>query len=446
MALEVTTKYGTVSGIYEKGCEVFLGIPFAKPPLGDLSFRHPVEPEPWEGVYKADHALCNPVQSHHGLGVGNNSQDCLYLNIYKPENASGPLPVMVWIYGGAYAEGGSGLEQPDGDFICYEGYTYAKETKTILVTFNYRVNLYGFLNLHALSDRFDSHCGFFDQIRALSFVRENIAAFGGDEKNVTVFGQSAGAGSILALMSMPEADGLFDKAIVQSAPGDFFYNKKESLLYTKAYLRLLGVGASHPEKVLEVPEKRVERANHLFAAWVMAHMGDIRCAFSPTIDGVTLTDYPKKACLRKKIPLLIGVTSEEGTLFMHPVPALFQPFAAWWCNVFVDKGKESFYKRLCDKLTDQIFAGPSREIAKNWQGPVWQYVYDYVNPTHEKTGLGCSHASELSVLFGSDLLLEGMPADESHEMGLKMRKIWSEFAYQSTCPWPEGETYRICEE
>ena len=211
----VNTKYGPVSGIRRNGCEQYLGIPYARPPVGERMFRHPEEPEPWTEVRKADRGSANPVQAEAGFKVWNNSLDCLYLNIFVPEEKKEtPRPVMVWLYGGNYAQGGVGAVRPGSEALVYDLARFAAETDTVVVALNYRLNLYGFLNLHFLDPSFDNNNGLYDQIRALEFVRDNIAAFGGDPRNVTLFGQSAGGACTLALMTMPEAKGLFQKAFV----------------------------------------------------------------------------------------------------------------------------------------------------------------------------------------------------------------------------------------
>ena len=294
--LEVKTRYGMVEGFSRKGCACWYGIPFAKPPVGELAFRHPEPPESWEGVRKAFYGSANPIQSKGDFSIGNNSQDCLYLNVFVPEEHTGPLPVMVWIYGGAYNQGGAGAVRKDSAELLYDMNLFARESGCAVVSFNYRQNLYGFLNLHFLDERFDQNNGLFDQIMALRFVKENIAAFGGDPDNVTLFGQSAGASSVLALMAMKEAEGLFHKAIVMSANVEHFYTEEESRRYTNDYLKFAGV--SRPEKLAALSEQRVCAINERYAGRLIMK-GDVRCAFSPVSDAE-------------------GGTEKGGTALQHP--------------------------------------------------------------------------------------------------------------------------------
>ena len=183
--MTISTKYGDLRGFEKDGCNVFRGIPFAAPPVGELAFRHPLPPSPWKGVLEATSGSCNPVQAEGGFYVGNHSLDCLYLNVFAPKGASGPLPVMVWIYGGAYSQGGTGAKEHGAKDVQYDLAGFAAKTNCVVVTFNYRLNLYGFIDLHSLDSSFDRNNGLFDQIMALKFVKENIEAFGGDPDNIS---------------------------------------------------------------------------------------------------------------------------------------------------------------------------------------------------------------------------------------------------------------------
>ena len=185
----VATEYGLVRGIVRDGCELFLGIPFAAPPVGDLAFKHPVPPAPWKGVFDADKAPKNPIQGKGHSNITYVDKDCLYLNVFVPKGLPEDAPVMVWFYGGSYANGGCGNVSAKSDELNYDLVKFAKDTRTVVVSFNYRLNLEGFLNLNFLDKSFDRSNGLYDQMAALKYVRNNINRFGGDADNVTVFGQ-----------------------------------------------------------------------------------------------------------------------------------------------------------------------------------------------------------------------------------------------------------------
>ena len=259
----VATEYGLVRGIVRDGCELFLGIPFAAPPVDDLAFKHPVPPEPWKGVFDASKAPASPVQGKGSSTIAFDDKDCLYLNIFVPKDIPEDAPVMVWFYGGSYSNGGCGKVSENSEELYYDFTKFAKDTKTIVVSFNYRLNLEGFLNLNFLDKSFDRNNGLYDQMAALKYVRNNINKFGGDADNVTVFGQSAGAACILALLGMDEAQFLFDKAIMQSPCVISFWSEEQSERYTRKYLKLIGVQPSELNKLKSIDKEKIHEANRL---------------------------------------------------------------------------------------------------------------------------------------------------------------------------------------
>lgn len=207
----ITTPYGKVRGSVTDGVYTFTGIPYAAPPFGANRLRAPQPVEPWSGV--RDALTYGPKQPQAPYPPGSEvfppelafpGEDCLNLNIWSPDLGSARLPVMVWIHGGAFELG-------TGATACYDGSHFARDG-IVCVTINYRVGADGFLSL----GEGNTNCGLLDQVAALAWVQEHIAAFGGDPANVTVFGQSAGGKSIAALLSMPRAEGLFRRAIAQS--------------------------------------------------------------------------------------------------------------------------------------------------------------------------------------------------------------------------------------
>ena len=412
----INTEYGQVSGVRHNGCTAYLGIPFAMPPVGLLAFRHPVKPHAWEGVYAAVRGMANPVQrlEEDPFTSRNNSQDCLYLNVFVPEDIPTPAAVMVWIFGGAFSVGGAG-RQDDGSLMS-DLSRFAADSQTIVVTLNYRLNVYGFLGLHQLSGRFDPNCGLYDQIMALRFVRDNIAAFGGDPERITVFGQSAGAASVLALMCMPEAEGLFRRCIVQSACIESFFTPEESRKNAELYLKLLGVTC--PEMLLTMPEDRLLAASQKYERLLLLK-GELRCAFSPTVDGRSLPAAPVEDLKKHPLPLLIGNTLREGDFFLRSYPAAVLPFLARYLHVKVPKGSDSYKERASDGLTQQIFLEPMKRMLRDYAAPVWKYEYRH--------GKNLGHIDELPILFG---MTEG-------DTGVEMRRVWGQFAKTGELDWPQ---------
>lgn len=434
MAKVIETSYGKISGISVNGCREYLGIPYAKAPVGDLAFRHPHDPEAWDGILEATRGGRNSIQGYSSRHyISYTGEDCLNMNICIPEGEETNLPVLVWIHGGSYATGGTGRITEQSDNMVYDLTRFAKETGAILVDFNYRLNLYGFLNLNYLSDRFDMNCGLYDQIKALEFVKKNISAFGGNPDNITLFGQSSGAACILALMTIPEAEPLFDKVIVQSACVDSFWTVEESQTLTSEYLAMLGVSKDRPEDILTIDPAKVYKANRKIK--IKRRMkGEVTCVFSPVIDGKTIKDFPANLVASSDKPMLTGTVMREADLFTDGLPTFFLPFAPGLFKLDTPRGKD-LRRRLSDDLTQRIYRKPLFDIASSYSGNIWIYEYDYAKR--------CRHAEEVPVLFGSRTEPDrkaGTPEDAALEpdadaLGKTMRSVWGRFARTGKPGW-----------
>jgi para-nitrobenzyl esterase len=424
----IQTEYGNVIGIRKHGCDEFLGIPFAEPPVGDLRFRHPVKKQPWTGLYFAVKGPKNPIQAKSRFSTGNNSEDCLYLNIFAPSDRKEKLPVMVWIYGGAYKIGGIGCKNESTDVLEYELGYFAKATNTIVVSVNYRLNVYGFLNLHFLGSRFDMNNGMYDQLMALQFVHDNIDAFGGDKDNITVFGQSAGGACTLALMTSELSSGLFQKAIVQSPSVDHFWTEKESEKVALDYLRILGVDKDYPERIMYKTYDKIGRAINLVTDKLILS-GNLTCAFSPVIDGVFIKDYPKrlmKSCTKN---LLIGYNKEEMRLYTNKAPNPILRVYSKVVKLDVRDGEEPYRERMTRALSNKVIIDPTMNVVNNYPGKVWLYNYRYVTKEMAEMGLGCCHIAEFPVLFNWTNAMSDAHDPKTQRVGKMMRAVWKEFAW-----------------
>ena len=427
------TNYGLVKGTENEFAKMFLNIPFAKPPVGELMFKHPLPPEKWEGIRDATKGGKNPVQHLGNFGIPNQSLDCLYLNVFTPKEFDKPLPVMFWIYGGAYSNGGVGVvnenEEPltlqhDKSYVQNELYydmsMFAEETKTIVVTFNYRINIYGFMNFNFLDESFDLNNGLMDQLMALRFTKENIEYFGGDKNNITIFGQSAGGSSVMSLMSLEESQGLFNKAIVESPCIDHYFTLEESQKLTQRFLKVGHI--KDLKELYTIPQDKLYKVIQNVLDWLLLIKGDMRCYFSPIIDGKILKDYPIRAITTSNVPMLIGYTSNECDLFMDEYPAFSLPLIAAKTNTKVPKGEETYRHRLSDAITEKVYITPIKEALENYQGPSYLYEFAYSVPPKR-----AYHAIEV-VLF----------VTEKEDKGAKaIRKIFSDFAYTSNPGWNE---------
>jgi para-nitrobenzyl esterase len=304
---------GKLQGIARDGVLRFNGIPFAKPPVGRLRWRMPEAPEPWAGMRDASRFgnIAPQVESTAGAVLGGTpgtrSEDCLYLNIQTPACDGARRAVMVWIHGGAFNTGAGSVGTYNGKYIVPRG-------DIVLVTINYRLGALGFLNLHdATNGKLPGTGaeGLADQIAALRWVKENIASFGGDPSNVTIFGESAGGMSVGALLASPGARGLFHKAIPQSGASDIGYARETSAKVAKLVLdKLNGTDAAEVpwETILDIQKAILESPREI----------GIGMPFAPTIDGTVL---PKRAidCVAggsaKGVPVMTGTTRDEWKLF-----------------------------------------------------------------------------------------------------------------------------------
>jgi para-nitrobenzyl esterase len=290
-APQVRTAAGAVRGRHEDGLAVFRGIPFAQPPVGALRFQAPRPAEPWAGTRDAFEFGAPPPQPQGRVvsappGAGD-PDDWLTVNIWSPSLGASRLPVMVWIYGGAYVAGASSARAYDGTALARHG--------VVVVSFNYRLGMEGFAQLTGAP----ANRGLLDQVAALRWVQENIAAFGGDPGQVTVFGESAGGGSVASLLAMETAAGLFRRAILQSVPGTFFSAGLAADLAAAAARDLdqapdaAALAGVDPARLVAAGETVVPSFGQHVDRWgAVAHT---LTPFSPVVDGEVLAAAPWQA-------------------------------------------------------------------------------------------------------------------------------------------------------
>ena len=437
LLLIVQTLYGPIEGIERDSVTAYLGVPFAQAPVGELAFRAPQSPVPWDTVMIAGRGSKNCPQMHNNYSADNTDPDCLYLNIFVPHDSLDlKRPVVVWYHGGAFTTGGAGANAT-GDRLKYELSYFARQTNTIVVSCNYRLNVYGFLNLHNFNDRFDSNLGVRDQLQALRFVHEIIPAFGGDTANIVIMGQSAGAASVINLMALEDAQPLFAKAIAFSPCIDHFLSPEHSIKRTKKYLGYLAVDKRHLDKILSMSPNRLEKAaKHFYQATVLS--GDTRCPFSPWVDNDLFTGYPYLAVRDCTKPLMIGYTSEESRMFTQNVPHGFYPLYASLASNYAErnglpdfkvaKKDTAYWVRLNEALTDYMFHAPIDTFVVHYKGPITTYTYTYVPA--EGQHLGCYHWSDMPVLFGWDYKTSPQSNPLTCQKGKEMRQKVKQFIYE----------------
>jgi para-nitrobenzyl esterase len=439
----VETQYGKVQGVDSGQVFVWKGIPYAQPPIGDLRFRAPQSPIPWSGVRDATAFGLASVQSSRmtqSFFAANPEplgEDCLYLNIWSPGADDKRRPVLFWIHGGGFTFG-------SGSTPWYDGTAFATNGDEVVVTINYRLGALGFLYLADLGGKekeLSSNCGLLDQVAALQWVRANIAAFGGDPDNVTIFGESAGAMSIGTLLAMPVAKGLFQKAILQSgASHTILDGARASRIATKLMdtLEILTI-----TDLLAVPGEQMVAAQ----AKVAGPGGGI--AFQPVVDGVTLPQQPIQAIASGSahdVSLLVGTNRDEMRLFTVMDPNQATPNMPLLEHLFGTKAKEVFATYEADQsehassdawidfLTDRTFRIPAIRLAESqsmYGTNVWMYRFDWPTPVFEGRLKAC-HALEIPFVWnnlakrGVNLLTGGESAPQ--KVADAMHLSWIMFA------------------
>jgi len=416
----VETSTGRLAGARKGAVASFKGIPFARPPVGPLRWRPPEPAEPWAGVRAATAfaPTCpqapTQLETLMGLAVGEQqSEDCLYLNVWTPACDTGRRPVMVWIHGGAFVLGA-------GSHGVYDG-TGLAELGAVIVTINYRLGAFGFLAMGLLGEGAGSGAeGIADQILALDWVRRNIASFGGDPDNVTIFGESAGGMSVSALLASPPARGLFHKAIAQSGAAHIGHEPERSARVARALLEEMGLEAHETDKAREAPYSALIAAQIALIAKTNAGKDARKLGalpFQPTIDGALIPARPIQL-LREgagaAVPLLTGTTREEWRLFTAANPALrlmsaknfgerLERLAGDHAPAMLaayDEG--SSYERFNALMTDKSFAVPAARLAEAQmkKAPVFTYRFDW--RSNLLGGLmGACHALDIGFTFGT---------------------------------------------
>jgi len=429
---------GPVVGVAEKTADVFWNIPFAAPPVGALRWTPPQPVKAWTAprpASKAGPSCPQPMNAdgtpNSGGANGPTSEDCLQLNVFAPANAKG-APVMVWIHGGAHRTGAGWI---------YGGENFARDG-VVVVTVNYRLGALGYFAHPALSkaakpDEPLGNYGLMDQIAALKWVQRNIAAFGGDPKNVTVFGESAGGMSTLAILATPSAKGLYQKAIVESGLG---WTTPSTLADQEKIGAAALIKAGVPEAATAA-DLRALSADKLAA---------INGNYGPFIDGKLMTETDSQAIARghvPDVPLIIGSNSGEDSLMgpmtlgeaaLSRIPAEVKP--AYTAEAAA--GPDVFARAV---FTDRVMGGPARWVAAETSGgkPSWLYYFSYVGSRFPASKTRASHADEIQYAwdYWGRRTPPSMVSAKDQAVADLMHACWVSFAKTGVpkCggqPWP----------
>ena len=458
----VDTVYGPVRGSDDGRVKVWKGVRYAAAPTGERRWRAPEPPQPWTEIADAHEFMpvCpQPVEPRIPIDLGAaQGEDCLGLNIWaSSDTAAGDgKPVMVWVHGGAYILGSASQALYDGGVLAGSG-------DVIVVTISYRLGAFGFLDLSSFSTphrRFDTNLGLRDVLAALRWVRENIAAFGGDPARVTLFGESAGAGIITTLLTSPAAKGLFAGAIAQSSPATSVYDHNRARTLAEELLDRIGVEPADIDRLSDVPvDAIVAVSRDLFYDVPIRSPGTL--AFVPIVDGDVVPDYPVKLAREGRshpVPLIIGSNKHEAALFKwmksplmpitpQAIEAMFDGMAAEQPHVQLptEDQIETAYPRLRGKARgmgvarDVGFRMPSVWLAEGHStvAPVYLYRFDWATPMLKMLRIAAAHATELPYVWGNLVADRRDPTFKmgglktGKEVSERMRARWLNFATQA---------------
>ena len=473
---EVQTRSGVLRGVTEGDVSVFKGIPFAAPPVGEFRWRPPQPVSPWEGVRDASEFGPNCAQSGWRAAPGTisegSSEDCLYLNLWKPAEAKSgaKLPVMVWIHGGAFV-GGSGSGS-SGDAFARQG--------VILMTINYRLGRLGHFAFPALSKEHPEEpkgsYAFMDQIAALEWIRDNISAFGGDPENVTIFGFSAGGVSVHSLLTIPAARGLFHKAISESGGGRDGVltgrpmNKENADPLYKVSAETIGINFARKHGIEGTDAAALAKLRALSVEEIVDGgqesdgQGGPRTYSGPIHDGkfvVETAESAYKAGRQVEVPLIIGNCSAEiGGAFVSNSSTkeeLFSQFGELEAEAkaaFDPDGDKEFAEVITKFNTDWVWGEPGRMTARAFVAkgePAYMYQFGYVPASmRERARYGAGHGSEVSYVFNNLSARWGgtEATPEEEKLAQIMNSYWANFAKtgdpngNGLPPWPLYNTQK----
>ncbi len=436
---------GQVQGVTlddTNGLQVFRGIPFAAPPVGDLRWKEPQPVDAWDGVRDCTEfgTIC-PQSSRLAEMTGEpfpeTSEDCLYLNVYTTEAGSGEkLPVMVWIHGGGLTAGWSNQQIYDGSALADQG--------VVLVSINYRLGAFGYFSHPELSaespNDSSGNYGFLDQVAALEWVQRNIGAFGGDANNVTIFGESAGGTSVYGLLVSPLSKGLFHRAIAESlwaVPSNFVPLRDAGGTIRSREQ----IGIEDAAKWAGDGETSIEALRALSAQELYTRSAE---KYEPAIaiDGWAMTDFPERMFAEGKqhdVPVIAGTNKDEGTMFAMRIPyrtldeyaeamqGYYGSYAEDIFDFYPAKDRNEMRTSLVTQYGDVWFHRPTRAMLRgydNVSSDVYRYFFTRTSPNYPF--LGAHHAAEIMYAFNT--LDPEKAKDGDYELASTMIGYWVQFA------------------
>ncbi len=451
----ITTAAGAIRGSRHADTVSFKGVRYAAPPVGPLRFAPPAPVQPWLGIVDAtDFGPSSPQPPERPAGWDPEpslDEDCLFLNVYAPAaEPTGPdRPVLIWLHGGGFTVG-------SGSWPLYDGANLARRGDAVIVTVNHRLGLLGYLDLSSLDPsenaQRSANAGMLDLVAALEWVRDNIAAVGGDAGNVTIFGESGGGAKVGALMAMPAAAGLFHRAIVQSGPLLELQERASSTSLTAKVVAELGPDLGDVSPLDALRAASVDEILRIQGAVATIARRNVP-AFAPVLDGADATAHPGDAIAdgsAPDVPLMIGSTFDEATLFLAGHPALRDPDSYTWDDLagrMAKRGEEgtsllAAYRASrpdADPLdillaieTDLVMRKPSIELAERRlraldegtsSAGVWMFLFCW-----SAGPMRAGHGFELPFVFDNIHEPVMKPSASRQQLADEMSGAWLAFA------------------
>jgi para-nitrobenzyl esterase len=469
--LVVETRAGRVRGAKSGGAIAFRGIPYGAPTGGESRFAAPRRPAPWSHILDAlqeGPACPQPAQGLIGGSVRNplgekltelfggkldTSEDCLRLNVFTPALDAGRRPVMVWIHGGYYTTG-------SGNGPIYDGSALAAGEDVVVVSVTHRLNVFGYAFLKEVASQAFPHQanpGHLDLVLALQWVRDNIARFGGDPGNVTIFGQSGGGRKCCVLMAMPQAKGLFHKAIIQSGPAVTVASRRYGTELAAALLDRLDIPAAEAQRLRAVPVEILLEAHDAVVASELGrrtHPHNLIGGFTPVADGHVVAGdpfEPSASTLAAEIPVLIGTAHDEQALFLN---LLSEPVRARTLDEMALRGRAAqlagpaadaliaAYRRAAPTATPTDLLVALETGASYWRNSlivaerksaqaaaVFMYRFDWKSPAFEGR-FGACHGLDVPFVFQKAEVGQGLIGDspEAPVLARQVGGAWAAFA------------------
>ena len=447
--LHATVAEGSLAGKAEGSVAAYLGVPFAAPPVGENRWRSPGKPAIWKGERHADRfgASCQQRVRPDGFGpwtseyviTGEVSEDCLTLNVWTPaQSAQDKLPVLVWIYGGGFNSGGSSVAVYNGARLASHG--------ILVVSFNYRVGVYGFFAHPELTAESAAHAsgnyGLLDQVAALRWIHENIASFGGDPARVTIAGQSAGGASVNYLIASPLAKGLFSRAIAQSGSGmGLTLPDRASAEAMGSEVGKVGGEGQAAGDGLSLAQLRKLSAAELDARLARASSSGAALTFAPIVDGLFFPNATTVGANTNDTPILTGMVANEGSAFNSPdkmTPANFSSqlvskygklapdFAALYSATDSAQAAVSFDALSRDGgLAAQYFWALGR--LPHTRYPIYAYLWTHTEPGPDAARYLAFHSSELAYVFDTLDVAKRPFTEVDRKLAVQLSTYWVNF-------------------